>query len=244
MTITPSGNAGENPRRKRYPRKKRPILFQYAKDSAFYTKACFGGVWSESIWSQDVPNNYVSRGTRREYSDQEKIIRLQKRLESGKNIPFNLFACDVAYIARKHDGFREAVCYFRPGIGWYEKPAFQPNKPVIQAGQSAWKLWMPGFQKFGNWNDPDFRFFADNFPGFKPDLVERFADPETGTISPDFIMAVWLGQIARSRSALSSRAYLYYAGKMALRIDLATGALCCLMGGSAWVGRAYFEKPV
>lgn len=230
-------------KRKKYPRKKRLVLFHYAADSAYYAKACFGGIWSESIWSQDVPNNYIARGDRREFSDSEKIQRLQKRLESGKNIPFNLFACDVAYIALKHEGFSKAVCYYRPGIGWHERPAFQANKRPLPAGQSPWKLWMPGFTLIGNFSDPDFMVFANHLPETRPDLLDRFADPDTGEISPDFLMAAWLGQVAKGRSVLTARAYLYKSGEMSLRIDLGTGALCALKGGSAWVSKEFFNAP-
>lgn len=228
-------------KRKKYPRKKRPVLFHYAVDSAFYAKACFGGIWSESIWSQDVPNNYVARGSRREFSNSEKILRLQKRLESGKNIPFNIFACDVAYIAAKHDGYAKAVCYFRPGVGWYERPTFQANKRPLPAGQSPWKLWMPGFVLIGNFSAPDFLEFANHLPDARPDLLDRFADPDTGEISTDFLMAAWLGQVAKSRSSVVNRAYLYKSGQMSLRVDLGTGALCPLKGGSAWVDREFFK---
>lgn len=242
MDTTRSGAAA---RRKRFPRKKRPVLFQYAKDSAFYAKACFGGIWSESIWSQDVPNNYIARGTNREFSDSEKVKRLKARLESGKNIPFNLFACDVAYIAAKHDGYEKAVCYFRPGQGWYESPAFSPKKAALPAGLSPWKLWMagaPSFQLQGRYDDPDFRHFADSLPIARPDLAERFCDTDTGEIPADFLMAAWLGQVAKSRANLHGKAYLYRSGTITLRVDLSTGALCPLMGGSAWVKPAFFTN--
>ena len=237
--------SGAAARRKRFPRKKRPVLFHYAKDSAYYAKACFSGNWSESIWSQDTPNNYIPRSNSREYSDAEKVLNLQKRLESGKNIPFNLFACDVAYIAAKHDGYEKAVCYFRPGQGWYESAAFTPKKAALPAGQSPWKLWMagsPAFQLPGRYDDPDFRHFADNLPNTRPDLAERFCDPDTGEIPPDFLMAAWLGQVAKSRALLHPKAFLYRSGVMSLRVDLSCGALCPLKGGSAWVNRMFFQK--
>jgi hypothetical protein len=90
----------------------------------------------------------------------------------------------------------------------------------------------------------EFRQFAANFAAGKPDLVARYADPESGELPHSFPDR---GLLRRSRPRLQAkqkytRAYIYHgeSTQPVLRVDLASGRLCGIGQGGGWVSPEFF----
>ncbi len=58
-------------------RSRRRIRWQYGKQSQFKLLVFSGSKWLPPFYSHDVPNKSIARGTRAEYTEAQKIERLQ-----------------------------------------------------------------------------------------------------------------------------------------------------------------------
>lgn len=231
---------------RRPPRKRRKTRWIYGPESAFKLLVFSGGHWLPPLYSHDVPNKALARGTRAEYSDAQKIERLQRLFAAGgtRGNAFRPDAVEFAVILPNYGKMSDAVSRWSPHSGWQ---AAQP-KAATPLPKCAWRLWLAGSPNYTFRADPEcreFRQFAADFAANKPDLVARFADPQSGELPHAFLIAAYLGEVAHRLQARQqyARAYIYRgeSPQPVLRVDLASGRICGIGQGGGWVSPAFFH---
>jgi hypothetical protein len=230
---------------RRPPRKRRKTRWHYGAESDFKMLVFAGDRWLPPFYSHDVPNKAIAKGTRAEFSAAQKIERLQQLFAKGgtRGNAFNPLAITFAVILPNFGKMADAVARWSPHSGWQatQRKAPSPLPP------SEWRLWLAGEPNYTFTADPkcgEFRQFAAEFAVNKPDLVARFADPESGELPQAFLIAAYLGEIGRRLQVNQkyARAYIYHgaATKPVLRVDLASGRLCGIGQGGGWVSPEFF----
>lgn len=223
----------------------RPVRWHYGKESDYYllVKDC-AGHWLKPLYSHDVANKSLRKGGRGTLPDTEKIARLKALFARGgtRGVAFQPEIVTTALIIPNGKSAKEAIEVWTPEKHWYVRESRRASMPET----AEWKLWMntrpKAFIVTVHRQQPDFQQFSGLLPEKRPDLCERYTDPDTGELSMDFVMALYLGAIARSRKDEADRAYLYRAGTNtpALRIDLASGRVCGIGQGAGWIDPAFF----
>ena len=230
---------------RRPPRKCRKTRWIYGRESSFKLLVFTGERWLQPLYSHDVPNKAIVRGTRAEFSQAQKIERLQQLFAKGgtRGNAFNPMAVEFAVILPNFGKMSDAVARWTPQSGWQ---TVQPKVPSTSSAP-AWRLWLAGKPNhtFGaDLKSGEFRQFAADFPLQRPDLVARFADPESGELPQTFLIAAYLGEVARRLQANQkySRAYIYRGAvpQPVLRVDLASGRICGIGQGGGWVSPEFF----
>ena len=236
----------------RPPRKRRKTRWKYGAESDFKMLVFTGSGWLPPFYSHDVPNKAIAKGSRREFSAAQKIERLQRLLAKGgtRGNAFNPVAVTFAVILPNFGKMAEAVSKWTPESSWQaaQKKAPSPT-PASERPNSkaAWRLWLAGNPNHSFTADPksgEFQQFAAELPTKRPDLALRYADPASGELSQNFLIAAFLGEIAKRLHAGQkyARAYIYHgtSSQPALRVDLSTGRLCGIGQGGAWVSPEFF----
>ena len=233
---------------RRPPRKRRKTRWKYGAESDFKLLVFTGERWLPPLYSHDVPNKAIAKGSRREYSAAQKIERLQQLFSGGgtRGNAFNPVAVSFAVILPNFGKMSEAVARWSPHSGWQNAEG-KPTSPASLMGKSAWRLWLAGEPNHtfsADLQSGEFRQFAAGFPQNRPDLADRFADPESGELPQTFLLAAYLGEVARRLHANRkfSRAYIYHgtSPQPLLRVDLASGRLCSIGQGGGWVSPEMF----
>ena len=230
---------------RRPPRKRRKTRWHYGQESEFKMLVFAGDRWLAPLYSHDVPNKAIARGTRAEYSAAQKIERLQQLFTKGgtRGNAFSPLAVTFAVILPNFGKMTDAVSRWSPHSGWQAAQRKTPS-PLPKC---EWRLWLAGSPNYTFRADPqcgEFQQFAANFAASKPDLVARFADPESGELPHSFLVAAFLGEVARRLQAKQkyARAYIYHgeSTQPVLRVDLASGRLCGIGQGGGWVSPEFF----
>ncbi len=228
----------------RPPRKRRPIRWKYGTESSFKLLVFDGHRWLPPLYSHDVPNKGISKGTRAEFSDDQKIARLQNLFSRGgtRGNHFDSGHMTYAVIIPNFGKIKDAVAFWMPQSGW--QPVQKATAPVLNRD---WRLWMAGSKPLtfvANTECDEFRQYAANLPTDKPHLAVRYADPESGELPQSFLITAYLGEIATRLQAGQkyTRAYIYHgtAPDPVLRVDLASGRLCGIRQGGGWVSPEFF----
>lgn len=229
----------------RPPRKRRAVRWKYGAESDYKLLVFTGERWLPPLYSHDVPHKAIAKGTRAELSAWQKIERLQQLFAKGgtRGNSFLPQAMAFAAIVPNFRKISEAVQLWSPASGWR---AVQ-KREATRAVRSGWRLWLAGNPNKTFTADPEseeFRQYAADLPVLRPDLTARFADPESGELPFDFLLAAFLGETARRLHATRpyQRGYLYHGGASApaLRVDLATGRLCGIGQGGGWISPDFF----
>jgi hypothetical protein len=230
---------------RRPPRKRRKTRWVYGRESSFKLLVFSSGNWLQPLYSHDVPNKAIAKGTRAEFSDAQKIERLQQLFAKGgtRGNSFNPTAVEFAAILPNFGKMSDAVARWSPHSGWQ---TVQPKAPSISTAPN-WRLWLAGEPNhtFGlDLKSGEFQQFAADFPAKRPDLVARFADLQSGELPQAFLIAAYLGEVARRLQGGQkySRAYIYRgeSTQPVLRVDLASGRLCGIGQGGGWVSPEFF----
>jgi len=230
---------------RRPPRKNRPIRWEYGKESSFKLLLFNGHCWLPPLYSHDVPNKSIAKGTRAEFSDTKKIERLQQLFLRGgtRGNNFDSAQMDYAVIIPNFGKLKDAVAFWTPQSGW--QPVQKATAPPTL--NRDWRLWMAGSKPLtfvANTECDEFRQYAASLPANKPHLVVRYADPESGELPQIFLIAAYLGEIALRLQAGQkyTRAYIYYGASTqpVLRVDLASGRICGIGQGGGWVSPEFF----
>lgn len=232
--------------RRRPPTKTRKTRWKYGAESSFKLLVFDGCRWHPPLYSHDVPNKGIAKGTRAEFSDVKKIERLQALFVRGgtRGNQFSPEHMTYAAIIPNYGKLTEAVAFWLPASGW--KPVLTKTTPQTQ--NRDWRLWMAGNKPMTyvvNTESDEFRQYAANLPVEKPHLAERYADPESGELPLGFLISAYLGDIAVRLNAGDkkyTRAYIYHGQSPDpfLRVDLASGRLCGINKGGAWVSPDIF----
>lgn len=232
--------------RHRPPTRKRKTRWKYGVESAFKLLVFDGRRWLPPLYSHDVPNKGIAKGSRAEFSDAKKIERLQMLFARGgtRGNQFTAELVTYAAIVPNFGRLTEAVAFWLPQSGWRAVT----KKTTPQAQNRDWRLWMGGEQSMtfvANTESDEFRQFAANLPVEKPHLAERYADPESGELPYGFLISAYLGEVATRLKAGGkkfTRAYIYQGQSPDpfLRVDLASGRLCGIKQGGAWVSPDIF----
>jgi len=230
---------------RRPPRKRRKTRWHYGTESEFKMLVFSDDRWLAPLYSHDVPNKAIARGTRAEFSQVQKIERLQQLFAKGgtRGNAFNPLAVTFAVILPNFGKMTDAVSRWSPHSGWQAAQRKAPS-PLPKC---AWRLWLAGSPNYTFRADPqcgEFQQFAADFAASKPDLVARFADPQSGELPHSFLVAAYLGEVAKRLQAKQkyARAYIYHgeSNQPVLRIDLASGRLCGIGQGGGWVSPEFF----
>lgn len=229
----------------RPPRKRRQIRWKYGTESSFKLLVFDGHCWLPPLYSHDVPNKGISKGTRAEFSDTKKIERLQNLFSRGgtRGNHFDSGKMTYAVIIPNFGKLKDAVTFWMPQSAW--RPVQKTTAPPTL--NRDWRLWMAGSKHLtfvANTECDEFQQYAANLPTNKPHLVVRYADPESGELPQSFLIAAYLGEIATRLQAGQkyTRAYIYHgtSTQPALRVDLASGRLCGIGQGGGWVSPEFF----
>lgn len=229
----------------RPPHKRRKTRWKYGVESEFKMLVFIGGRWLAPLYSHDVPNKAIAKGTRAEFSQVQKIERLQQLFAKGgtRGNAFNPMAVEFAAILPNFGKISDAVARWSPHSGWLAAQRKTPS-PLPK---SEWRLWLAGSPNYTFQADPkcdEFRQFATDFAANKSDLVTRYADPQSGELPHSFLVAAYLGEVARRMQAKQkyARAYIYHgeSTQPVLRVDLASGRLCGIGQGGGWVSPEFF----
>ncbi len=230
---------------RRPPRKRRKTRWKYGQESDFKLLVFTGNSWLQPLYSHDVPNKAIAKGSRAEFSELEKIERLKKLFAKGgtRGNSFNPMSMEYAVVLPNFGKISEAIEYWTPASGWRAVQKSQNNTTLSR----DWRLWMAGTQSqtfIPDIKSDEFQQYALNLPANRPDLMTRYADPESGELPQSLLICLYLGQVAKRKQAGGkiSRAYIYYNSDTSpvLRIDLSTGRLCGIGQGSGWVSPEFF----
>lgn len=241
-----TSNEFQESNRRRPPTKPRKTRWKYGAESSFKLLVFDGRRWLPPLYSHDVPNKGIAKGTRAEFSDAKKIERLQALFARG-GTRGNAFAPELmtyAAIVPNFGRLTEAVVFWLPQSGWM--PVTKKVTPQIL--NRGWRLWLAGEESMtyvANTEGDEFKQFAANLPAEKPHLAERYADPESGELPLGFLISAYLGDVATRLKAGGkrfTRAYIYrgQSSDPFLRVDLASGRLCGIKQGGAWVSPDVF----
>lgn len=232
--------------------KMRTPKWVYGQESAYFLTAFRGGQGLGLHFSHDVRNKFSPINfAGNERSDAAKIQSLKTLFQKGgsRRIPMSPQTADVAYIVknRQQGGkwtFEDIQEAWNASEGWH-----LPRKKAAKA-PAAFKLWMkpltaPKAKTITiNPTDPDFQAYCNSLPAVKPHLCERYADPATGEIDPNFLMCAYLGQQAYLNRDGYNIGYIYGPNSKTplLRVDIHTGIVCGIGEGGGWVKPEFFQN--
>jgi hypothetical protein len=232
---------------RRPPLKPRKTRWKYGNESDFKLLMFDGKSWRMPLYSHDVPNKAISKGGSREFNSAKKIERLQRLFDRGgtRGNSFEPAGISFAVIVPNFGKISDAIARWTPASGWLAANPSQAHKK----SSSDWRLWLAGSgipsKTFTAKTESDeFRQFALSFAQNKSHLIARFADPESAELPESFLIAAYLGEVAKRLHAGKKyqRAYIFHSQSAdpLLRVDLNTGRLCGIGQGGGWVSPDLF----
>lgn len=232
---------------------KRAAKWIYGKDSELLLCIKIAGNFLSNIASIDVRNKYRAPGRGNDYTQSKKIELLKELFKKGglKGNTFNPSTVEFAAICPNESGtgmadLRKAIEVWKPGVGWVKNEV--TSTPKVTKSASTWRCWMAGanrpititFEQIAIEHEA----FCSGFFARKLEIIERFADNESGEIPAGFLIAAHLAHEAcqRAKNAPFHRCYIYSSSSSTAicRVDLGSGRLMGFGTGNGWINPAAF----